>query len=73
MKQKVIKWLKINAIKTIRSVSHSALSVIGASAIISDVDWMMVLSASTLSGIISILTSLEGLSSEEPKEKTSNT
>lgn len=65
MKKRIIKWLKKTILKVIKSVSHSALSIIGASAMISEVDWVMVLSVCSMSFIISVLTSLESFSSLE--------
>ena len=68
MKKRIIKWLKKTILKVIKSVSHSALSIIGASAMISEVDWVMVLSVCSMSFIISVLTSLESFSSLELQE-----
>lgn len=68
MKKRIIKWLKKTILKVIKSVSHSALSIIGASAMISEIDWVMVLSVCSMSFIISVLTSLESFSSLELQE-----
>lgn len=50
--------LKCAAIRAVRTVCQTALGVIGASTVMSEVDWAIVGSASLLSGIISVLTSL---------------
>lgn len=52
------KWLKAAAIRALRTVAQSALATIGTSAVLGDVNWLMVGSAAALSGILSILTSL---------------
>ncbi len=55
------KWIKAAVIRAIKTVAQTALGVIGASAILSEVNWTMVASASILAGIMSILTSIAGL------------
>ena len=52
------KWLKAAGIRAIRTVAQSALATIGTSAVLGDVNWLMVGSAAALAGILSILTSL---------------
>lgn len=54
-------WIKAAGIRAIKTVAQTAIATISTSAIISDVDWLVVLSASALAGIISILTSVAGL------------
>ena len=46
------------AIRAIRTVAQTAVSVIGVSAVLSEVDWLYVGSASVLAGILSVLTSI---------------
>ena len=60
-------WIKAASIRAIKTVAQTAVGIIGASAIISEVDWKVVLSASLLAGITSLLTSIAGL--PEVKEK----
>ena len=55
------KWIKAAGIRAIKTVSQTAIATIGTSAVMGDVNWTMVLSASVLSGILSILTSIAGL------------
>lgn len=55
------KWVKAAAVRAIKTVAQTAIATIGASAIMSDVNWATVVSASALAGIISILTSVAGL------------
>lgn len=61
------KWIKAAGVRAIKTVAQTAVGIIGASAIISEVDWKVVLSASLLAGITSLLTSIAGL--PEIKEK----
>ena len=54
-------WIKAAGVRAIKTVAQTAVGIIGASAIISEVDWKVVLSASLLAGITSLLTSFAGL------------
>ena len=61
MKKKILKWLKAAGIRAIKTVAETAVATIGTSAVISQVDWKLVVSASLLSGILSLLISVKGL------------
>lgn len=54
-------WLQAALIRAIRTVAQTAASLVGVGAFMSDIDWVMVGSASLLAGILSILTSVAGL------------
>ena len=54
-------WWKAAGIRAIKTVAQTAVATIGVSATMTDVDWLLVLSASLLSGILSLLTSVAGL------------
>lgn len=54
-------WLKCAGIRAIKTVAQTAVSVIGTTAVINQVDWAVVLSTSILAGVLSILTSIGGL------------
>ena len=55
------KWIKASAVRAVKTMAQTAVATIGTSAVMGDVNWLMVASASTLSGIISILTSVAGI------------
>ncbi len=61
MKQNLKEWMKCAGIRAIKTIAQSAVALIGVGTVMSDVDWLMVASASLLSGILSILTSVAGL------------
>ena len=55
------KWWKAAGMRAIKTIAQTAIASIGTSAVMSEVNWLMVLSASILSGILSLLTSIAGL------------
>lgn len=56
-----MKWLKASLIRAIKTIAQTAVALIGTSVVMTDVNWMMILSASILAGILSMLTSIAGL------------
>ena len=60
-------WFKCAGIRAIKTIAQSAIATIGTSAVISEVDWKIVISASLLAGILSLLTSFAGLPELEEK------
>lgn len=55
------KWFKAAGVRAIKTIAQTAIATIGTSAVMSEVNWTMVLSASLLAGILSMLTSIAGL------------
>lgn len=60
-KEYIIKWIKAAGIRAIKTVAQTAVATIGTSAVMGDVNWLFVGSASLLAGIVSLLTSVAGL------------
>ena len=54
-------WIKAAGIRAVKTVAQTAVATIGTSAFLSQVDWRMVISASILAGVLSLLTSVAGL------------
>lgn len=62
------KWFKAAGVRAIKTIAQTAIATIGTSAVMSEVNWIMVLSASLLAGILSMLTSIAGLPELEEDE-----
>lgn len=54
-------WWKCAGIRALKTVCQTAVATIGTSVVMSEVDWLAVLSSAVLAGILSMLTSLAGL------------
>lgn len=61
-------WAKATTVRAIKTVAQTAVATIGVSAVMSDVNWIAVGSASLLAGILSVLTSVAGLPEVEVTE-----
>lgn len=61
MNENFRKWIKCAGVRAIKTVAQTAVATIGTSAVMGDVNWIAVGSASLLAGILSILTSIAGL------------
>ena len=55
------KWWKAAGIRAVKTIAQTAIATIGASAVLSDVNWIAVGSTSILAGVLSLLTSVAGL------------
>ena len=54
-------WLEAAIVRALKTIAQTAVATISSSVVMGDVNWTMVLSASVLAGILSLLTSLAGL------------
>ena len=59
--EKFKSWIKAAGVRALKTVAQTAVATIGTSAVMGDVNWIMVGSASLLAGILSLLTSVAGL------------
>ena len=61
MKENWKTWFKAAGIRAIKTIAQTAVATIGTSAVLGDVNWVSVVSASVLAGVLSLLTSVAGL------------
>ena len=61
MKNNIKNWAKAAGIRAVKTVAQTAIATIGTSAVLGEVNWVAVASASALAGVLSILTSIAGL------------
>lgn len=62
MKSKIINWLKAVGIKVIKTMAETALAVIGTNTMgITEVDWLGLLSACALSGVVTVLFNIKSI------------
>jgi len=54
-------WIQRAGVRAVKTVAQTAIATIGTTAVINEVNWQVVVSASLLAGLLSILTSLAGL------------
>ena len=60
-KQDLKNWLKAAAVRALKTMSQSAVALIGTSTLITEVNWKVVVFSSILAGVVSLLTSVKGL------------
>ena len=61
MSEKTITWGKAALVRAVKTAAQPAAATIGTTLVMSEVNWILVLSAAGISGLLSILTSLAGL------------
>lgn len=54
-------WIKAALVRAVKTLAQTAVATIGTTAVLSEVDWVLVASASALAAILSLLTSVAGL------------
>ena len=61
MSTKTKNWLKAAAIRAVKTIAQTAVATIGTTAMLTSVDWRVVVSTAALAGVLSVLTSVAGL------------
>lgn len=62
-------WIQAAGIRAVKTMAQTAVATIGSTALLTDVNWQVVISASLLAGVLSLLTSLAGLPEVPAKEE----
>ena len=65
-------WIKKAGVRALKTVAQTAIATIGTTALITEVNWLVVASASALAGALSLLTSLAGLQELEEEADASH-
>lgn len=61
IKDNTSKWLRAAGIRALKTLAQTMIATIGTTAVIENVDWKVVISASLLAALLSLLTSIAGL------------
>jgi len=56
-----MKWIKAAAVRAVKTIAQTAVAMIGTATVLAEVDYQVVISASILAGVLSLLTSIAGL------------
>ena len=68
MKRDWKSWFKWAGLRALKTVAQTAIATIGTTALLTEVNWLVVLSASALAGVLSLLTSIAGIPEEDLPE-----
>ena len=68
MKRNWAQWFKWAGIRALKTVAQTAIATIGTTALLTEVNWLVVASASALAGVLSLLTSIAGIPEEQIDE-----
>lgn len=71
MSEKWKLWWKAAGVRAVKTIAQTCIATIGASALLSDVNWITVLSTAVLAGVLSLLTSVAGLPEVKQEVSTS--
>lgn len=67
------KWWKAAGVRSVKTMAQTAVATIGASTLVTEIDWLAVGSATLLAGVLSLLTSVSGLPECSEEVETENT
>lgn len=64
-----VKWVKATAVRTVKTMAQAAIGVIGSTAIVTEVNWVVVGGTVALSGIVCVLTCIAGIPEVSTEEE----